>query len=133
MHRSVLVFDGVCVLCSTWVDFVLRHDRAGRYRFSAMQTPTGRALLTAHHLDPDDPRSFLLLEDGIAYTDTDGILRVLRSLGRGWSAVAVLIRIVPRFIRDPVYRWTARNRYRIFGRHAACRMPDPNLADRFLP
>ena len=59
--RAVIVFDGTCVLCNGWVDFLLRHDRYARYRFAAMQTPAGRALLTAHGLDPDDPASFLLV------------------------------------------------------------------------
>jgi|SRR5688572_11146649 predicted DCC family thiol-disulfide oxidoreductase YuxK len=98
MADSVIVFDGVCMLCSRWVDFVLRRDLHGRYRFAAMQTASGRALLIEHGIDPDDPLSS----------------------------------IVPRFVRDPLYRWIARNRYRMFGRRAACRVPTPDIADRFL-
>jgi predicted DCC family thiol-disulfide oxidoreductase YuxK len=76
----VVVYDGVCVLCSRWVHFVLRHDRQGLYKFAAMQTPTGRSLLVRYGIDPDDPLSFLLLESGEGYTDTEGIRRVLGSL-----------------------------------------------------
>jgi predicted DCC family thiol-disulfide oxidoreductase YuxK len=61
---SIIVFDGVCVLCSRWVDFVLRRDQRGRYKLAAMQTTSGRELLIAHGIDPDDPLSFLLLEGG---------------------------------------------------------------------
>lgn len=132
MSDRVLVFDGVCVLCSHWVSFVLRHDRQRLYKFSAMQTPTGRDLLLRHDIDPDDPKSFLLLEGGRGYMDTDGIIRVLRSFGGGWHIIALLIRLVPRFLRDPVYRSIARNRYRLFGRHDACMIPSAHTADRFL-
>jgi predicted DCC family thiol-disulfide oxidoreductase YuxK len=132
MAASVIVFDGVCVLCSRWVDFVLRHDPQGRYKFAAMQTASGRALLTEHGVDPDDPLSFLLLQDGKGYTDTEAIVRILRSFGPGWKLMGLLVSIVPRFVRDPLYRWIARNRYRMFGRRAACRVPTPDIADRFL-
>lgn len=132
MADSVIVFDGVCVLCSRWVDFVLRRDLRGRYKFAAMQTASGRALLIEHGIDPDDPLSFLLLEDKKGYTDTDAIVRILRSFGPGWKLLALLVSIVPRFVRDPLYRWIARNRYRMFGRRAACRVPTADIADRFL-
>lgn len=132
MADSVIVFDGVCMLCSRWVDFVLRRDPQGRYKFAAMQTASGRALLIEHGIDPDDPLSFLLLEDKKGYTDTDAIVRILCSLGPGWKFIALLVSIVPRFVRDPLYRWIARNRYRMFGRRAACRVPTADIADRFL-
>jgi predicted DCC family thiol-disulfide oxidoreductase YuxK len=132
MAASVIVFDGVCMLCSRWVDFVLRRDPHGRYKFAAMQSASGRALLIEHGIDPDDPLSFLLLEDKKGYTDSDAIVRILRSFGPGWKFIALLVSIVPRFVRDPLYRWIARNRYRMFGRRAACRVPTADIADRFL-
>ena len=128
----VIVFDGVCVLCSRWVDFVLKHDRTGDYRLAAMQGAHGRALLQAHGLSADDPVSFLLVQDGRGHTDTDAILRVLRSFGGRWRLAAALLRAIPRFCRDPAYRWIARHRYRLFGRHASCRLPEPAQAWRFL-
>jgi len=132
VNPSILVFDGVCVLCSHWVGFVLRHDRRRLYRFAAMQTPTGRELLVSHGLDPDDPKSFLLFEQGRSYTDTDAIVRVLKSFGGVWRVAAALLAIVPRFVRDPLYRWIARNRYRLFGKHDVCIVPSVQSADRFL-
>jgi predicted DCC family thiol-disulfide oxidoreductase YuxK len=132
MADSIIVFDGVCVLCSRWVDFVLRRDLRGRYKFAAMQTQSGRELLIQHGIDPVDPLSFQLLEGEQGYTDTDAIVRILRSFGPGWKFVALLVTIVPRFIRDPLYRWGARHRYRMFGRRAACRVPTADIADRFL-
>jgi predicted DCC family thiol-disulfide oxidoreductase YuxK len=131
--NATIVFDGVCVLCNGWVGFLLRHDRRGRYCFAAMQGDSGRALLAKHGLDPDDPVSFLLVEDGHAHTDTDAIARVLRGLGGGWRVPAALIIAMPRALRDPTYRFLARNRYRVFGRFDQCTIPTPQQAARFLP
>jgi predicted DCC family thiol-disulfide oxidoreductase YuxK len=128
----IIVFDGVCVLCSRWVHFVLRRDPAGRYKFAAMQTPRGRELLTQHGLDPDNPISFLLLEGGRGYADTDAIVRVLQGLNGLTRLLAGPLRLTPHFIRDPLYRFVARHRYRLFGRRDACLAPTPDLAERFL-
>ena len=132
MNDRVLVFDGVCVLCSHWVSFVLEHDRQRLYKFAAMQTETGRRLLTSHGLDPNDPKSFLLLEEGRGYMDTDALIRVLKSFGGHWRLVATLIRLMPRFLRDAFYRAIARNRYKLFGKHDLCTVPSAQTADRFL-
>lgn len=131
VQAAVIVFDGVCALCSRWVRFLLRFDRAGRYRFAAMQGAHGRQLLAAHGLDPDDPMSFLLLDGGRAWTDSDAIVQVLRGLGGPWRLLAA-IRVLPRAWRDVAYRALARNRYRWFGRHDACFLPTPEQAWRFL-
>ena len=128
-NGPVIVFDGVCVLCNGWVRFLLRRDQ-GRYRFASMQSESGRALLSAHGLDADDPASFLLVDNGVAWTDTDAIRRVLSGLGGAWR-VAALIGMIPRFLRDPLYRNIARNRYRWFGT-TTCTVPDEAQRSRFL-
>ncbi len=126
----VIVFDGVCVLCNGWVRFLLKHDRHGRYRFAAMQADAGRALLAAHGLDPDDPASFLLVDGEQAWTDSDAIRRVLVGLGGAWRLAGVMA-VVPRFVRDPLYRHIARHRYRWFGT-TTCLVPDESQRGRFL-
>lgn len=126
----VIVFDGICVLCNGWVRFLLEHDREARYRFAAMQTDAGRALLASHGLDPDDPASFLLVEDGRAWTDTEAIRRVLAGLGGVWR-LAALLSLVPRFVRDLLYRLLARNRYRVFGT-TTCHVPTEAERARFV-
>jgi predicted DCC family thiol-disulfide oxidoreductase YuxK len=126
----VIVFDGICVLCNGWVRFLLKHDRAGRYRFTAMQSEAGRALLAGHGLDPDDPASFLLVDGAQAWTDSDAIRRVLTGLGGLWRLAGVMA-LVPRVVRDPLYRWIARNRYRLFGT-TECRVPTEEERARFL-
>ncbi len=128
---DVVVFDGVCVLCSGWVHFLLRHDQRGRYRFAAMQTPAGRALLQAHGLDPDDPLSLLLVQGDHARRDSDAVIAVLTGLGGPWRLAGAL-RLLPRPLRDVGYRWLARNRYRWFGRREACLLPPDHVRDRFL-
>lgn len=137
---AVIVFDGVCVLCNGWVRFLLRHDRRKRYRFAAMQGEAGRALLAQHGLDPDDPVSFLLIEYDLDHdgampprvsTDTTAIRRVIAGLGGLWR-VAHLAALLPGFVRDPLYRLVARNRYRLFGQHDACMVPLPEERARFL-
>lgn len=129
--QAIIVFDGVCALCNGWVDFLLERDARGRYRFAAMQTRSGRELLAGHGLDPDDPVSLLLLDEQGAHTDTDAIVRVLTGLGGFWR-VAIVGRFAPRLVRDPLYRLLARHRYRWFGRHDACRIPDPEQRHRFI-
>jgi predicted DCC family thiol-disulfide oxidoreductase YuxK len=137
---AIIVFDGVCVLCNGWMGFLLKHDRKQRYRFAAMQGDAGRRLLTQHGLDPDDPLSFLLIESDRASAsgsgprvsmDSDAAIRVLIGLGSVWR-LAALAFVLPRMLRDPIYRVVARNRYRWFGRHDACTVPDPEDAWRFL-
>jgi len=129
---AVIIFDGVCVLCSGWVRFLLRHDRAGTFRFAAMQTVTGRALMQDQGLNPDNPASFLLIDETGAWRDTDAIVRVLRHLGAPWSVTATLLRWVPRGLRNAAYQRVARNRYRWFGRHSRCALPPSNMQDRFI-
>jgi predicted DCC family thiol-disulfide oxidoreductase YuxK len=128
---AIIVFDGVCHLCSAWVQFLLVRDCRAQFRFASLQSPRGRALLSGHGLDPDDPASFLLLDSGVAWTDSEAILRVLARLGGIWRTAAVL-HWVPRALRDWLYRWLARHRYRLFGRRTQCWMPRPEDARRFL-
>ena len=130
-EAPIIVFDGACVLCSGWVRFLLRHDREARYRFAAMQTSAGRALLVAHGIDPDDPSSFLLVEGDRAWKDTDAIRRVVGGLGGAWR-VAHALALLPRALRDRVYRLVARNRYRWFGRSETCLLPTPEQRARFI-
>lgn len=129
----VIVFDGVCLLCSRWVRFVLKHDHASRYHFAAMQSQSGRKLLLAHGLDPQSPLSFLLVEGGRGYTDSDAIARVLRGLDRRrWRWLSRAMLLVPCALRDPAYRFVARHRYRVFGQSRQCFVPTPEQRARFM-
>ena len=127
----ILLFDGVCRLCSGTVRFVIRRDPTKRIRFASLQSDIAKQLL-AH--DPglaSDLNSVVLIDDGEVYTKSDAVLRTVAKLHRLWPAVSVF-RIVPRLIRDAVYDWVGRNRYRWFGKRDECWVPDESLSDRFL-
>ncbi len=126
----VWLYDGVCVLCSGSVHYTLRHERDHAIRFVAIQSREGRALAQAHGIDPDDPESFLFIEDGQALEKSDGVLALLRHLG-GPARLLLVGGVLPRAIRDWLYDRVARNRYRLFGQKTACEMPDPVQRHRF--
>ena len=130
-EKPLIVFDGVCVLCSASARFVLRHDRARRFRLTAAQSPVGQALYRHFGLSPTDYDTFLLVEDGRAWLKSDAALRVAARLGLPWS-LAVLLRVVPAALREAVYDLVARNRYRVFGRRETCFVPAAGDAERFL-
>jgi predicted DCC family thiol-disulfide oxidoreductase YuxK len=129
--RPVIVFDSHCLLCSANVRFILKHDRRRHFRMASMQSKAGAALYRRFGIDPGDPETLILVEGDRALRDSDAVLTIWSGLGWPWRAAAVA-RIVPAALRDPLYRWVARNRYRLFGRSDTCWLPDPDLADRFL-
>lgn len=134
MTQAVVLFDGVCNLCTGAVQFIIKRDPKGRFRFAALQSDYAQALLREHNLNiPLDgcDDTVALVEDGRVYTHSDAGLRIARHLS-GPARLAAPLIIVPRFIRDAVYRLIARHRYRIFGRQDTCWMPTPELRARFL-
>ncbi len=132
-REPVILFDGVCNLCSASVNFVIDRDPGARFRFAPLQSEAGREILTAHgeSIPVGDPDSIVLVEDGAVYERSTAALRIARDLGGPWSLLYVFI-IIPAFVRDAVYRLVARNRYRWFGKSDACRVPTPELRARFL-
>lgn len=127
----IIVFDAVCVLCCANAQFVLRHDRAGVFRFASMQGEVGAELYRSFGIDPQNPDTLIVVDSGQVLRDSDAVLAIYGGLGWPWRA-ALLFKLVPRRLRDPLYRWVARNRYRIFGRRESCWMPEPEHADRIL-
>jgi len=127
----ILLFDGVCNLCSGVVRFVIRHDPRGRFRFAALQSEPGRRLLVQHGLPADAFDTFVLIEGARCFTRSDAALELAHRLGGAWRGLAWL-RFVPRPLRDAAYGVVVRNRYRWFGRSESCMVPTPDLARRFL-
>ena len=127
----VIVFDAMCILCSANAQFVLKHDRRGRFRLAAMQSHAGAALFEANGVDPGDPDTIIVVDGDTVLRDSDAVLAIYAGLGWPWKALA-LLRLIPRALRDPVYRWVARNRTRIFGRRDTCWVPTPEQAKRVL-
>ncbi|AYG68450.1 MULTISPECIES: thiol-disulfide oxidoreductase DCC family protein [unclassified Rhizobium] len=127
----IIVFDAMCVLCTANAQFVLRHDRIGRFRLASMQNETGAALYRSCGIDPANPDSLIIVDGTKVLRDSDAVLSIYEGLGWPWKAIS-LLRLVPRVLRDPIYHWLARNRYRIFGRRETCWLPTPEQASRIL-
>lgn len=126
-----VLFDGVCNLCNSTVQFIIRNDRRGRFRFAALQSEAGRQLLQQYQLPEKALNTVVLIAEGRAYTRSGAALEIARRLDGAWPLCYAAI-IMPRFFRDAVYNFIARNRYRWFGKQEACWMPAPELKQRFL-
>lgn len=126
----IVFFDGVCGLCNRFVDRVLRMDRRGGLRFAPLQGTTAATLLPAGTAAGMD--TVVYLREGRVLQRSEAALRILMDLG-GWRRMYGALFAVPRFLRDAVYEWVARNRYRWFGRREACRLPSAGERERFLP
>lgn len=127
----VVLFDGVCNLCHFAVQFILARDPADRFRFASLQSDEGQAYLKEANLPLDLSTVVLIEPDGRAGVRSTAALRIMRRLHRAWPLMAVFM-VVPPCIRDAVYNWVVRNRYRWFGQKDSCPLPDPAQAHRFL-
>lgn len=128
---GLMVFDGICNLCSGVVQLVLRLDRRGAIRFTPLQSPFGQVLAAAHGVDLANPDSFLVFEGGRALEASDAVLAIAARLPAPVSWLRIL-RAIPRAWRDPAYLWLARRRYRLMGRRAKCLVPTAAQRDRFI-
>ena len=137
LSHPTLLFDGVCNLCNGSVQWVIRHDAAKRFRFASLQSDAARVLLARHELPPATAATaamdtVVLVDGDRLWVKSSAALEVARRIGGGWWLLS-LFRVVPRPLRDLVYDFVARNRYRWFGRQEVCWLPTPELRDRFLP
>ncbi len=131
MTPGVIVFDGVCNFCNASVNFVMKHDRRGRFRFASNQSEAGGDLLRRFGIDPGDVRTVYLVEGDRVFSRSTAALRIARGLTFPWSLGVAGI-VIPRPIRDWVYDRIAANRYRWFGKTESCRLPTEAERARFL-
>jgi predicted DCC family thiol-disulfide oxidoreductase YuxK len=129
--KALVVFDGVCVLCSGFARFILKRDAAFTFRLTTAQSPVGQALFRHYGLDTETLETNLVLIEGRPYAKLDTVAAVAGRLGGVWRLASVL-RLIPRQIGDWLYDCIARNRYRLFGRHDYCMMPEPQWRERFV-
>jgi predicted DCC family thiol-disulfide oxidoreductase YuxK len=122
LKRRVIVFDGICNLCSGGASFLERHQASPPFALVPMQSVEGKAILVEHGLDPDDPTTFLVLDGDRRLTESDAWIHIVSALGGLWRLINVT-RVVPRSWRNATYRLIARNRYRWFGRRTTCYLP----------
>lgn len=127
----IVVFDAECVLCSANAQFILAHDKRRHFRLAAMQGAVGSAIYRRHGIDAADPDTMVVAVGDIVLRNSDAIIAIYSGLGWPWRALAAL-RIVPRPLRDGVYRLVARNRYRLFGRRDTCWLPTAEYRDRLV-
>ena len=127
--HPLFVFDGVCVLCSTGARWLIRHDRAEKFRFAAAQSDLGRALYAHYGIDFNE--TYLLLAAGTVHIKSDGYLELCRQLGGAWRFLLVL-KLIPRPLRDALYDLVARNRYRWFGTTEYCALLTADVRSRVL-
>jgi predicted DCC family thiol-disulfide oxidoreductase YuxK len=130
---AVLLFDGVCNLCSSTVQFVIAHDKNDYFKFASQQSDAGQTLMREHGIaTPEgDPLSLILIEDGNVYQRSTGALHIARKLAFPFKLGWIFI-LTPRFIRDFVYNVIAKHRYKWFGKKDVCMVPTPELRARFL-
>jgi predicted DCC family thiol-disulfide oxidoreductase YuxK len=130
--HALVLFDGVCNLCSAAVQFIIDRDPAGHFVFASLQSELGQRILAASGRDPTEaPETVLLVENGVVHDRSTAALLIARHLRGGWKLLRAAA-LLPRPLRDAAYRLVARNRYRWFGQAQECRVPTPELRARFL-
>lgn len=127
----VILFDGVCNLCSNIVQFILKRDKKDTFRFASLQSDFGHSVLQKFNLPADSFNSFILYQNEKIYTKSSGALLVAKQLSGAWPILYIFI-VVPSFIRNSVYNIIACNRYKWFGKKEACWVPSPALKIKFL-
>ncbi|RED93185.1 putative DCC family thiol-disulfide oxidoreductase YuxK [Marinoscillum furvescens DSM 4134] len=129
---AVILFDGVCNLCNSSVDFVIRRDKQKRFQFASLQSPEAEQLLKeAGSPQPTELESVVLVKEDRVYNRSDAALEIARNLSGLWPLLYVF-KLIPRALRDAVYRYIAKKRYRWFGKRDTCRLPDESEKERFL-
>ena len=131
-NKKIILFDGVCNLCNSSVQFVIKRDKKDIFRYAALQSEIGQELVNQRHIDTSKVDSIILIEPGVAYyTKSDAALEIAQDLGGLWKLTAVFTWI-PTSIRNSIYDLVAKNRYKWFGKQDACMIPTPELKAKFL-
>jgi predicted DCC family thiol-disulfide oxidoreductase YuxK len=132
--HAIVLFDGVCNLCNRTVQAVIKHDPSGYFRFAALQSDIAAKLLTEAGYDEEftaQPNSVVLIEGNSVFTKSEAVIRILAHL-KGMSFVSFIYKLMPVRLRESLYDYIARKRYRWFGRRDKCMIPSPGLSERFL-
>ncbi|GIO31868.1 MULTISPECIES: thiol-disulfide oxidoreductase DCC family protein [Paenibacillus] len=129
--EGIVLVDGVCHLCQGLTRFIIERDPKAKFRFASLQSEIGSELLTKGGMPADEIDTVVLIENGRYYVRSAAVLRIFRQLRMPWPLLCIFV-IVPAPIRDRLYRYVARNRYRWFGKEEQCLLPTPELKKRFL-
>lgn len=132
-NKKLILFDGICNLCNSSVQFVIKRDKKDVFRFAALQSELGEKLLKERGIDPGDTDSIIVIEPDVAYyTRSQAAIEIASELGGGWPLLRIFEYILPRPLRDGLYNLIARNRYAWFGKKDQCMIPTPELKAKFL-
>src|SRR6187431_113882 len=131
-HKKIILFDGVCNLCNSAVQFVINHDKKDVFRFVALQSELGQQILKHIGINPANIDSIVLYEPGIAYYyKSSAAIQIAKNLG-GFLHLGTIFRIIPTVIRNQLYDYIAKNRYKWYGKKESCMVPTPELKIKFL-
>ena len=131
-NKKIILFDGVCNLCNSAVQFVIQHDKNDVFRFVALQSELGQEILKHIGINPSNIDSIILYEPGIAYYyKSDAAIQIAKNLG-GFFHFGTIFRIIPTGIRNQLYDYVAKNRYKWYGKKESCMIPTPELKAKFL-
>jgi predicted DCC family thiol-disulfide oxidoreductase YuxK len=126
-NKIILLFDGVCNLCNGFVQFIVKRDPHFKFQFASLQSSIAqKLLLLQHQLDKHPLDSLVVIHNGRAMIESDAALYILRNMPFPWNFFS-LGYIMPRFLRDGIYRWVARNRYKMLGKRESCMLPSPTI------
>lgn len=136
-EHPIVLYDGVCGLCNRGVQFLLKRDKRGRLQFASLQSDFASKVLGRHGLDPNDLDTVYVVVNHdrpgeVVLDRSEAVLQTWHELGGAWKLLAAVSRIIPRSLRDVIYRFVATNRYHVFGKFETCMLPDPSQRSRFL-
>jgi len=131
VEQPVILFDGVCNLCNSSILFIIQHDPTAKFKFASLQSEFGKNQMQKFGLDVSELESVMFIKNGKLYQKSNAALEIARHLSGAWPLLYGL-KIIPPFLRNSVYNWIARNRYRWFGKKDACMIPTPELKARFI-
>ena len=130
-YPKIVLFDGICNLCAASVKFIIRYDKQTKFHFAALQSEIGQQLQGYFQLDAKTVSTVILIENQHVYTQSTAALRIAKNLDKVWPLLYVTL-VIPRFIRDYLYKWIAQNRYKWFGQQESCMMPTKEIQSRFI-
>lgn len=129
--KKIIIFDGICVLCNSWVDFIIKRDRDNLFRFSPLQSNAGKALLEKFSIDIYKSDSLVLIDENRYFIKSGAVLHIVDNLHYPWR-IFYVFRFIPRFLRDFIYDFIAKYRYKLFGKRKSCRLPVGAEKERFI-
>lgn len=131
MTDRLIIFDGICNFCNASINFIIRRDPNAKFTFGTVQSAIGTRLLRDLHIDPANPTTFVLIQDGEVFLKSNAALEISKHLTGAWPIISYL-RFIPESIRDSIYNLIARNRYKIMGKRNSCMIPTAEIRTRFI-